>query len=307
MPRDKNNTKNPSKGIWKSKKINVLANIVLIGGFLLAALYNAKESKYGVFLISTFACAGLALWLFVYQRDKKNQKKYLCMCGAIVFSIVAIISAGIYVFLGQMAAETVKDPLAKVWVKDSFASSIITVIRTRLWSMPEDTQCNILRMEADNTWAVERSLPIEKNDYIVFRSLQPGIYKAELNFYGIRQDVVEGLSIGVQNGQYVELVSKGFVGCLKLKVKKKDGGPLKDAHVVLYAHEDSPVRTSDTNSDGETIPLWVASVLYSGDYYRAKIYYPGKTGLNVGVSEKIVIRFSGLGQIQTIPVETNIE
>ncbi len=210
-----------------------------------------------------------------------------------------------HIYYNKPIAETSENDMRKVLVDDSFANSIIIVLRRGRLSLPDDCQCDLLRQQSDGTWSVERRITIDSKDYVVVRALKPGLYRAELTFYGVRQDVVDGLAIGPQKGQYVELKGQGLVGCLRFKVVKDDGNPLENAFVVLYSQRDFPVRDSGTNKAGETIPLWIASVLYPGDHYFAKVYYPGKTGLQVGTSEKIAVNFTKESHTRTVLIRTN--
>lgn len=225
----------------------------------------------------------------------------------LVFFVACAILLVEYIYWTKREKQIIKDPLREVLVEDSFANSIIVALRLERWAVSDDVQCDILRQQDDNTWVTERSIPVEKRDYLVVRALKPGLYRVELSLYGIRQDAVDNLSIGSQKGQYVELGSRGFVGRLKFKVVKKNGLPLQNAHVVLYTHKEFPFRDCNTNMAGETEHMWVSSVLYDGDYYTAKVYYPGKTGFQVGTSERIAIRFKRPGQVETIVVTTTAD
>lgn len=282
-----------------------------IGGFFLTSLYYAAQTKYGYILIAaiTFGVGGLLLVSLQYRflKEGKRMLRLISIYIAVLCFIGAMTSGCIYIYFGAKNTEIVKDPLREVMVRDSFANSIIIVLRLGRFSVPDDTQCDILRQQDDKTWISERSIGIDRKDYIVARALKPGLYRVELSFYGIRQDVVGDLHVGSQKGHYIELTNQGFVGCLNFKVVKKDDSPLENAHVILYTHKDIPIRTSDTNSAGETIRLYVASVLYDEDYYTAKVYYPGKAGLEVGRSEKIVVRFAELDRTKTIKVTTSVE
>ena len=279
-------------------------------GFFGSFLHQAINTEHGYFLIATIVSLGSALWLYAiqgkYKREKRPIIRTLTIGLALLFCAGFLLSFGILVDRGVKTAKVIKNPLQEVLVEDSFANSIIIVLRLGRWSVSDDVQCDVLRQQDENIWITERSIPVEKRDCLVVRALKPGLYRVELSLYGVRQDIVDDLSIGPQKGQYVELGSQGFVGKLRFKVVKKDGSSIEDAHVVLYTHKDFPFRDSNANEAGETGYMWVSSVLYNDDYYIAKVFYPGKAGFEVGTSERIVVRFDTPGQPRTILIRTNL-
>lgn len=312
MPKIKVNRNDSERKDELSRFIKGHAVLISFGIAILSLVIpifqTAKDSPGGIYLLIGFICFVGAVVLFIGRNKWKKrilQRVFNCVSWVLV---VACVVLSVYCFwLSQKHIEVVKDPLKIALVQDSLANSLIIVPRLGRWSVSDDIQCDILRKQNDGTWVTERSIPIEKREYIIARTLKPGLYRVELTLYGVRQDLVEDLYVGPQKGNYVELTGRGFVGCLKFHVIKKDGTPLENTHVVLYTHKDFPFRDDDTDATGETHKMWVSSVLYDGDYYYAKAYYPGETGFLVGQTDKIIVRYGLPGKVKTVQIKTNVE
>lgn len=279
--------------------------ICLIG--LIVASLSTAYGKHGYLLIAVVLC--VVGWRQASRMPSKDGKIAFWKNGKfweVTCIILGVAFAAIFMYKGEKQRAHTPNQINQVFVENSYSNSIIIAIRRGRYSLPDDAQCNILHQDDDGKWIIERSMSIEGKDLLIVRTLEPGIYKAELDFYGITLAVVENISIDNSKGQYVEIVSQGSVGFLKFIILKEDGSVLKNAHVVVYSQGEIPIRFSDTNAAGRTEDLWVASVLYPDNYYIAKVYYPGKTGLVIAESEKISIRFDRPSQSKTITIKTSI-
>jgi len=264
------------------------------------------------FIAENFDPAGVRSLLKSAEPGKKLRSKYLLrwlipwLVPAVVAAVVGLPPA-INSVRQIFRLEKPPDLATEFLVRNTFSSSLIIVPRLAHFSVPNDTSILVFWKNPSGIYELQKRSEIQDKKYFIYGGLKPGLYKVELTFYGVRQKIAENLSIGQNTGQIVELSSANSVGTLQFLVVSKDERPLKGAYVELYTNENTPVanRASETDANGKTAPLWVGSVLYKGDYYYAKVFYPGKGGQEVGRSDKISVVFRSTDQNELRVIQTN--
>ena len=263
---------------------------------------NPEKSEAGELIeaiLKTYDDANIQKALAKPASTTKTYRRRLWLTWILPgLTLLVAIPSSIYNLMQIYGWTDKRDYAEEFLVGSNFSNSLIIVPKFASYAVPEDTSIHTFWKSPDNRYELQERREIKDKKYWVVTGLKPGTYKVELSFYGIRQKVIDQLSVGESKGQIVELSAANTVGTLQFVVLSKDGKPLKGAYAELYTNENIPVptRVSETDTDGKTNRLWVGSVPYKGDYYYAKAFYPSKSGPEVGRSDKISVVFRSTDQ-----------
>lgn len=296
-----NNKQNKIPFFKITKEQNIYFFLFILIGAVISPIYDVFKEGY-VAIFKVIAITSIIILIFIIPLHINNIKKisnneelnFIQVSIKlvrnkifIVSSIIIIVSFGFYFKYNPITNLNYKSPLHELIVKNPLSNSIIIVgkrfvnNREEFIDVEEEPELNYLIMRdiGSGKWVREKEVPLVDYSSVLVDALPPGTYRVLLRFYEIILDSTSNIQINERRGEYIELFTPKYKGCVKFKIINRNGLSISNAFITISPGEKlSANRGSMTDKQGFSECTWLYSNTFNDNYYFINIYYPGKDG-----------------------------